>query len=88
MTNTPFHQKLLVDYRNKLKNQLSTPGYGNVVGVLIYEGKTVINPRIYIGYHKTIEVSQLTYRNFTLNDFLNRMYPLYLIQLHHPEYLL
>jgi hypothetical protein len=88
MTNTPFRQKLLVDFRNKLKSKLSTPGYGTVEGVLVYEGKSVINPRICTDYLKTIEVYQLAYRNFTPDEFLTYMYPLYLIRLHHPEYLL
>ena len=88
MTNTPFRQKILVDFRNKLKSKLSTPSYGTVEGVLVYEGRSVVNPRICIGYNKTIEVYQLAYRNFTPNEFLDCMYPLYLIQLHHPEYLL
>ena len=88
MTNTPFRQKFLADFRNRLKSRLSTPSYGTVEGVLIYEGKSVINPRISIDHNKTIEVYQLAYRNFTPSEFLNCMYPLYLIRLHHPEYLL
>ena len=88
MTNTPFCQKLLVDFRNKLKSKLSTPGCGAVEGALVYEGRSVMNPRICIGCHKTIKVYELAYRNFTSNEFLNCMHHLYLIRLHHPEYLL
>ena len=92
MTNTPYRQKILVDFRSKVKTNLKKSSFNTVKGVFVNGDFSVVNPEVYITNDNYVTLysksSTSALPSLPLTSFLNCMYPVYLIQMHHPEYLL
>jgi hypothetical protein len=91
MTNTPFRQKILVDFRNGIKQKFNSHGFYSLKGVFVSKDFSIVDPKIYADHGLIIlyqNNNRIDHESISIEDFVNSMYPIYLIRLHHPEYLL
>lgn len=91
MINTPFCQKILLDFRKNIKQKFGSHGFYSLKGVFINNNFSIINPKIYADHGLVIlyqNNNRIDHEALSIENFVNGMYPVYLIQLHHPEYLL